>query len=129
MENMKQVDELRKLTQKYYGYIADLEASRIEILDLLFVRDRIQGVLEKMKPDKPIPQSLYERIYVLDALLWQERDTFLIVVGQKELKYAREHQESPRSHWWWYLDELKTTSKQGVLWKGEAFMVEDFAQA
>ena len=104
---MKKVDELKKLTQKYYGYVADLEGSSIEILDLLFVRDRIQGILEQMNPDESIPKSLYERIHTLDTLLWENRHAFLIVVGEKELKHARKQQKSPRSHWWWYLDELK----------------------
>ena len=28
-------------------------------------------------------------------------------VRELELAYARQQQRSPRSHWWWYLDELK----------------------
>ena len=104
---MKKIDELKKLTPKYYGYVMDLEGVSIEILDVLFVRDRIQSILEQMPPDESIPQSLYERIYALDALLWQNRHTFLMVVGEKELEHARKQQKSPRSHWWWYLDELK----------------------
>lgn len=126
---MKKVNELKKLTQKYYGYVVDLEASRIEILDLLFVRDKIQDILEKMKPDEPIPQPLYEWIHTLDARLWQEKHTFLMVIGQKELEYAREQQESPRSYWWWYLDEFKVPREQAVLWKREASLVAGCAQA
>ena len=129
MASMKKVDELEKLSQKYYGYVADLEGSRIEILDLLFVRDRIQGILEQMKPDEPIPQPLYERIHTLDALLCQARHTFLMVIGQKELEYARAQQKSPRSHWWWYLDELKTPLEHDVLWGCEASLGEGFAHA
>ena len=47
-----------------------------------------------------------ERIDDLDALLREERSTFLMVVGQEALQHARRAQGSPRSHWWWYLDEL-----------------------
>jgi hypothetical protein len=43
----------------------------------------------------------------LDRVLWDERETFLIVVGKEELRHARQQQRSPRSHWWWYLDELQ----------------------
>lgn len=117
---MKKIDELEKLAKKYYGYVADLEGSQNEVLDLLFVRDRIQGILEKIKPDRPIPQPLYERIHILDYLLWQERSSFLIVVGEKELEHARGQQKSPRSHWWWYLDELKAPLEKNALWKQQA---------
>lgn len=125
---MKKVDELKKLTKKYYGYLADIEGSSIEAFDLLFVRDRIQGILEKIKPDEPIPQPFYEWIHALDLLLWQERRSFLTVVGEKELEHAREQQKSPRSHWWWYIDELKVPLEQDALWKQKAFLAEAFAQ-
>ena len=71
------------------------------------MRDKIQAILEKSTPETEIPGSLFERIYELDRLLWSERETFLMVVGEKELRYARQQQCSPRAHWWWYLDELK----------------------
>ena len=133
---MNLIGELEKLTKKYYGYIADLEGSSTEVLDLLFVRDRIQGILEKIRPDEPIPQPLYEWIHALDHFLWQERHSFLMVVGEKELEHARKQQKSQRSHWWWYIDELKATPtlkcgamEQDVLWKRKAFLAEAFAQA
>jgi len=52
-----------------------------------------------------------------------------MVVGEKELEHAREQQKSPRSHWWWYIDELKVPLEQNVLWKRKTFLAEDFAQA
>ena len=100
--------DLERLVRKYYGYVADLEGSKVEILDLLFVRDKIQSVLDQLTPDEALSSSLYERIFELDALLWEKRQTFLMVIGEEELRHARKGQESPRSHWWWYLDELKT---------------------
>lgn len=102
------VDELERLVRKYYGYIADLEGSGVEIFDLLFVRDKIQSILDESTPEKGFSSSLYEQIHDLDHVLLDERDTFLMVVGVKELQHARQQQRSPRSHWWWYLDELKT---------------------
>jgi hypothetical protein len=101
------VTELDRLVRKYYGYIADLEGSGVEVLDLLFVRDKIQGILEQITPDEELPSSLYAHIYELDALLWADRGTFLLVVGREELQHARRGQASLRSHWWWYVDELK----------------------
>jgi hypothetical protein len=101
------VQELERLVRKYYGYVIDMEGSGVEILDLLFVRDKIQGILERSQLEDEIPASLYERLHELDQLLWKERETFLIVLGEGELRHARQRQRSPRSHWWWYLDEFK----------------------
>ena len=101
------ITELDHLVRKYYGYVADLEGSGVEVLDLLFVRDKIQDLLEQLTPEEQLPPSLYEHIYELDALLWTERSTFLLVVGEKELRHARQSQGSLRSRWWWYVDELK----------------------
>lgn len=101
------VTELEQLVRKYYGYVADLEGSGVEVLDLLFVRDAIQTFLDQLTPDEALPSRLYTHIYELDALLWAERRTFLLVLGEHELRHARQSQRSPRSHWWWYVDELK----------------------
>jgi hypothetical protein len=101
------VAALDRLVRKYYGYVVDLEGSGVEVLDLLFVRDKIQSILDRLTPDEELPSSLYARIYELDALLWAERSTFLLVLGEVELRHARQGQGSPRSHWWWYVDELK----------------------
>jgi hypothetical protein len=99
--------ELDHLVRKYYGYVADLEGSGVELLDLLFTRDKIQTILNRLSPEEVLPVHLYEHIYELDALLWSERRTFLVVLGEQELRHARQQQGSPRSHWWWYVDELK----------------------
>lgn len=99
--------ELDHLVRKYYGYVADLEGSGVELLDLLFTRDKIQTILNRLTPEEMLPARLYEHIYELDALLWDERRTFLVVLGEQELRHARQQQGSPRSHWWWYVDELK----------------------
>lgn len=99
--------ELERLLRKYYGYVADLEGSGVESLDLLTVRDKIQSILDHSTPNDVLPVALYERVYRLDDWFWRQRTRFLAVVGQRELRHARRQQKSPRSHWWWYLDELK----------------------
>lgn len=98
--------ELERLVRKYYGYVADLEGSGVEALDLLFVRDKIQRLLDESTPESAIPHALYDRIFELDRWLWEEQESFLTVVGLVELQHARRHQRSRRSRWWWYLDEL-----------------------
>ena len=84
-----------------------MEGSGVETFDLLFVRDKIHSVLEESTPEKRIVGSLFEHIHELDRLLWEGRDSFLKVVGEQELQHARQQQRHPRSHWWWYLDELQ----------------------
>jgi len=101
------VQELKRLAGKYYGYIVDMEGSGVEILDMLFVRDKIRRILDQILPEDELSTSLYEQLHELDKLLWEEREVFLMVMGEQELKYARQKHRSPRSHWWWYLDELK----------------------
>lgn len=101
-------EQLERLVRKYYGHVADLEGSGVEAFDLLFVRDQIQAILNKSTPDQEISDKLYEQVYQLDLLLWAEKATFLTVVGVPELRHARQQQQSPRSHWWWYLDSLVT---------------------
>jgi hypothetical protein len=63
-------------------------------------------MLDHLTPDTVVPASLYERIDALDAWLWQERASFLVVVGEQVLQHARREERSPRSHWWWYLDAI-----------------------
>lgn len=105
--------EMERLVRKYYGYVADLEGSGVEALDLLFVRDKIQQLLDASGPEEQIPIPLFEQIHDLDQALWAESEAFRVVVGDRELQHARRQQRSPRSHWWWYLDELKATPQSG----------------
>jgi hypothetical protein len=57
--------------------------------------------------EQEIPSSLYGQIHELDNMFWAQRETFLMVIGERELRNARQRQHSSRSHWWWYLDELR----------------------
>ena len=101
-------NQLERLVRKYYGHVADLEGSGVEAFDLLFIRDQIQAILNESTPDQEVSDKLYEQIHQLDWLLWAEKATFLTVVGVQELRHARQQQQSPRSHWWYYLDSLVT---------------------
>jgi hypothetical protein len=103
--------ELERLVRKYYGYVADLEGSGVEALDLLFVRDKIQDILDASGPEAQIPIPIFEQIHDLDQTLWAESETLCAVIGDRELQHARRQQHSPRSHWWWYLDGLKALSQ------------------
>jgi len=104
---MSSEEQFEKLMRKYYGYVTDLEGAGVEILEMLFVRDHIQEILEQSSPETTFPQRLYNQVYQLDDMLWQQKSILLQVVGERELRHARLKRQSPRSHWWWYLDQLK----------------------
>jgi len=108
---MSTTEQFERLLRKYYGYVADLEGAGVEILDLLAIRDQIQFFLEQSTPESVLPQRLYNQVYQLDDVLWQEKGAFLQVIGERELRHARFQRQSPRSHWWWYLDQLKASPK------------------
>lgn len=105
------LQELERLVRKYYGYVADLEGSGVEALDLLFVRDKIQHILDASGPEEQIPPAIFAQIHELDQALWAESEAFCAVIGDRELQHARRQQRSPRSHWWWYLDGLQALSQ------------------
>jgi hypothetical protein len=75
---------------------------------MLYVRDKIRRILDQLLPESEVSGSLYERIHELDRVLWENRHIFLMVMGERELRHARQQNRSPRSHWWWYLDQLKS---------------------
>ena len=100
------VAALARLVRQDDGDVADVEGSGVEVLDLLFVRDTMQTILHRLLPDAVLPSPLYARLDDLDALLWAERRTVLLIVGEEALRHARRGQGSPRSPWWWSLDEL-----------------------
>lgn len=106
--NSEQVKELKRLTGKYYGYVADMEGVGIEVVEMLYVRDKIRRILDQLLPESEVSGSLYERIHELDRVLWENRHIFLMAMGERELRHARQQNRSPRSHWWWYLDQLKS---------------------
>ena len=108
---MSSDEQFEKLMRKYYGYVDDLEGAGVEILEMLFVRDHIQEILEQSSPKTAFPQRLYNQVYQLDDMLWQHKNTFLQVVCERELRHARLRRQSPRSHWWWYLDQLKVAPR------------------
>lgn len=115
--------ELGRMVRKYYGYVADMEGSGIETVDLLFVRDKIQRFVDNKGLKKEIPNYLYEQIHDLDRLLWEERETFLMVVGEKELQHAKGLARHSRSHWWWYLDELRRRPQSIQAWRDQLAQV------
>jgi len=77
------VAAFERLVHTYYGDVADLEGSGVAVLDLCFVRETIQAILNRLTPDEALPTSLYACLDDLDALLRAERNTFLMVVGQE----------------------------------------------
>lgn len=67
----------KELIEKYKGYILDPEGNAVEIMEMLFVREKIQDFLESPDQITIIPPELHRTVMELDDQLWHNIDTFL----------------------------------------------------
>lgn len=60
------MEKMKKLIEKYRGYILDPEGNAVEIMEMLFVRENIQDFLES--PDKItiMPPELHRMVMELE---------------------------------------------------------------
>jgi hypothetical protein len=110
--NMK---DLTILISKYKGYIRDPDGSAPEIMDMFFVRDNMETILENHDSVKMISPELHRQIIELDDELWHKIDLFLEIIGSQALQNARTKLNIPRKRWWWFIDEL-ASKKIAVGW-------------
>ena len=108
--------DLTQLISKYRGYIRDPEGSAPEIMDMFFVRDNMENILEKHDSVKNMSPELHRQIIELDDEFWHNIDLFLEVIGSHALQTARSKFKVPRKRWWWFIDEL-TPKKTAVGWQ------------
>ena len=52
------VAALARLVRQDDGYVADVEGSGVAVLDLLFVRDTMQTILNRLTPDAALSSPL-----------------------------------------------------------------------
>ncbi|GFP18964.1 hypothetical protein HKBW3S03_00468 [Candidatus Hakubella thermalkaliphila] len=96
---MTKREKLSWLIDAYEDNVRYLEGSIYdEILSLFIYRDSIQGLL----PEVGTPQDR-KRVTKTDEELRQKRD----IVVEMDLASMRDSVPNPpKSHWWWYLDEI-----------------------
>jgi hypothetical protein len=107
--------DLTQLISKYRGFIRDPEGSASEIMDMFFVRDNIEQILENHDSAKSMSPEPHRQIIELDDELWHKIDIFLEIIGSHALQNARKKLNVPRKRWWWFIDEL-TSKKAAVGW-------------
>lgn len=107
--------DLTQLISKYRGFIRDPEGSAPEIMDMFFVRDNIEQILENHDSAKSMSPEPHRQIIELDDELWHKIDLFLEIIGSQALQNARSKLDVPRKRWWWFIDEL-VSKKAAVGW-------------
>lgn len=107
--------DLAILINKYKGYIRDPEGNAPEIMDMFFVRDNMEHILENHDSVKNMSPELHRQIMELDDEFWHNIDLFLEIIGSHALQNARLKLNVPRKRWWWFIDEL-ASKKAAVGW-------------
>ena len=109
------MNDLIQLINKYEGYIHDPEGNAPEIMDLFFVRDKMEKILESHDSVNNMSPEIHRQIIELDDELWHNIDLFLEIIGSKALHHARKQLNIPQKRWWWFIDEL-AQKKVAVGW-------------
>lgn len=83
------MNDLTQLISKYMGFIRDPEGSAPEIMDMFFVRDNLEQILENHDSVKNMSPEPHRQIIELDDELWHKIDIFLEIIGSHALQNAR----------------------------------------
>jgi hypothetical protein len=73
---------------------------------MLFCRDEIETLFHQY-PDDSRLVAYRTKILSLDVDLVLMRDEIFTRLPLKSYRAARKRNAIPRSHWWWYLDEIE----------------------
>ena len=99
--------DLREMVEQYKKYLLDIDEFSKDILKILILRDEIEILssrLEKRGTDLSVEKS---RLDSLDQIIKDKaKPIFRSLTDSISPLPYREERKIPRSHWWWYLDEL-----------------------
>lgn len=101
------LDNLRKMIEEYKDYVVNIHFLNQDILKMLILRDEIEDLLLNLEKRGTDLEADKIRLETFDTII---RKTMKMVYRKlsaslNPLPY-REERKIPRSHWWWYLDEL-----------------------
>lgn len=101
------LDNLRKMIEEYKDYVVNINFLNQDILKMLILRDEIEDLLLNLEKRGTDLEADKIRLETFDTII---RKTMKMVYRKlsaslNPLPY-REERKIPRSHWWWYLDEL-----------------------
>jgi len=99
--------DLREMVEQYKKYLLNIDEFSKDILKILILRDEIEILssrLEKKGTDLSVEKS---RLDSLDQIIKDKaKPIFRSLTDSISPLPYREERKIPRSHWWWYLDEL-----------------------
>lgn len=101
------LDNLRKMIEEYKDYVLNINFLNQDIIKMLILRDEIEDLLLNLEKRETDLEADKIRLETFDTII---RKTMKMVYRKlsailNPLPY-REERKIPRSHWWWYLDEL-----------------------
>lgn len=101
------LDNLKKMIEEYKDYVVNINFLNQDILKMLILRDEIEDLLLNLEKRGTDLEADKIRLETFDTII---RKTMKMVYRKlsaslNPLPY-REERKIPRSHWWWYLDEL-----------------------
>lgn len=101
------LDNLRKMIEEYKDYVLNINFLNQDIVKMLILRDEIEDLLLNLEKRETDLEADKIRLETFDTII---RKTMKMVYRKlsailNPLPY-REERKIPRSHWWWYLDEL-----------------------
>ncbi|GAH26987.1 unnamed protein product, partial [marine sediment metagenome] len=101
------LDNLRKMIEKYKDYVLNISYPDREIIKMLTLRDEIENLLLNLEKRGTDLEADKARLETFDTIIRKKMKMVYrkLTASLNPLPY-REERRIPRSHWWWYLDEL-----------------------
>lgn len=100
------------MIDKYKGYVVNIDYLNEDIVKMLTLRDEIEDLLLNLGKKGTDLVADKVRLETFDTMVKKKMKTVFrkTTASINPLPY-REEREIPRSHWWWYLDELLKEKK------------------
>ena len=101
------LDNLRKMIEEYKDYVLNINYPEQEIMKMLTLRDEIENLLLNLEKRGTGLEADKVRLETFDTIIRKKMKMVYrkLTASLNPLPY-REERKIPRSHWWWYLDEL-----------------------
>jgi len=101
------LDNLRKMIEEYKDYVVNIDYPDREIIKMLTLRDEIEDLLLNLEKKGTDLEADKVRLETFDTIIRKKMKMVYrkLTASLNPLPY-REERKIPRSHWWWYLDEL-----------------------
>lgn len=101
------LDNLRKMIEEYKDCVLNIDYPDREIIKMLILRDEIENLLLNLEKRGTDLEADRVRLETFDVIIRKKMKKVhrKLTTSLNPLPY-REERKIPRSHWWWYLDEL-----------------------